>query len=230
MTHGRAWQGIPRFDSLRTRKEGVEGITSSDFDIKRAGSAPCLDSASLCFTTIKWVLGKIKDYTSTNFSWRRQGSRFHTSLILAMARRLACLGRPHFVCPPFQFCRQFGPSPCNHLHPTASSCSYKPGVIPTHAGVCMILLSSKSWLKLPFLVAIHGFLFQKSLQPIGVLLGAQNLRCVFQAAGTMFGRGALLCWAPWWGKGKGHYIRQWTRQLHASKRVRDDKSSKQGSQ
>lgn len=26
---------------LRTRKEGVEGITSSDFDIKRAGSVSC---------------------------------------------------------------------------------------------------------------------------------------------------------------------------------------------
>lgn len=144
-----------------------------------------------------------------------------------MARRLACLGRPHFVCPPFQFCRQFGPSPCNHLHPTASSCSYKPGVIPTHAGVCMILLSSKSWLKLPFLVAIHGFLFQKSLQPIGVLLGAQT-SSVFQAAGTMFGRGLYFAELLDGGRAKVT-IGQWTRQLHASKWIRD-KSSKQGSQ
>lgn len=146
-----------------------------------------------------------------------------------MARRLACLGRPHFVCPPFQFCRQFGPSPCNHLHPTASSCSYKPGVIPTHAGVCMILLSSKSWLKLPFLVAIHGFLFQKSLQPIGVLLGAQTSVVFFRLPVPCLAVGSTLL-SSLMGKGKGHYIRQWTRQLHASKRVRDDKSSKQGSQ
>lgn len=97
----------------------------------------------------------------------------------------------------------------------------------------MILLSSKSWLKLPFLVAIHGFLFQKSLQhlqPIGVLLGAQT-SSVFQsqAAGTMFGRGLYFAELLDGGRAKVT-IGQWTRQLHASKWIRDDKSSKQGSQ